>query len=208
MKRTILFALLIAVCAMSFAQGNFEKKYRSLQLVGHYQFLAEPIMYSEPQISTHPVNPEIGIGYQIELGTSPFYFDTGVYLGYFKAQMDELPDDGYNSGTLNKSSQVRLKLPIYFDYMFNVSDNLVIYPSFGLAIGLGYERWSMIEYGGSYYNDSEYGNELTLGAVFPHLGINAIINNKYFIGAGYELYLSTNLMFDVHSLFFRAGIAF
>ena len=202
MKRTILFTLLIAVCAMSFAQGNFEKKYRSLQVVGHYQLSAEPFLYGEPQTSTHPFNPEIGIGYQIELGSTPFYFDTGVYLGYFRAQMYEHETE-YNSAVLNKSSQVRLKLPVYFDYMIKASNSLIVYPSFGLAIGLGYENWSIID---SY--DPESDSNLTVGAILPHLGVNAIINNKYFIGAGYEMNWSTSLMVIVQSVFFRAGIAF
>ena len=207
MKRLIFVACLSVACVTAFAQENLSKTYRSFQVVGHYQTLAEPLLSYE-YTATHPFNPEIGINYQIELGTTRFYFDPGVYLGYFKAQTHEFPDEDSDDGIMNKSSRVRVKLPICFDYVLHASDALVVYPSFGVSIGLGYEDWSSV------YDDdkddylNEFGSDFIIGGVMPHLGINAIVNNKYHVGLGYEIYLNTGFMVAVQSVLFKAGIAF
>lgn len=204
------FFICIVVSAVSFttvlAQGGLAEKYRSIQTIGHYQTSASPSFWvGENAEQTHHFNVEAGVGYQVKIGNSSFYFDTGAYLGYITGDFFCSSETGWDKF---QSKSVRLKLPIYFDYAINVSNNVTLFPSFGLALAI--ESYDSTE---TYYDygspEEEKEHSLGFGIVLPHFGLDSIINNKFIVGLGWEYYLNTSSgISEIGSLTLKAGIVF
>ena len=192
MKKTILLFSLLAICCVSAAQSSVLKsRYHSIQATGIYE-LGSFMFYEPNGLSSEYAcfGGNLGYGFQFRLGTSRFYLETGVAFGYENSI--KVGRGWYESDLFNA------KVPLLAEYMIPMGDRFVLYPSFGVGLLLGYEK----HYG------SVKDSIPIVGGTIPEVGINAMIGERFIIGANYSFILSTAYFAGISNACLKVGYVF